>query len=182
MKIINTDFDGIFFIENEIFYDERWYFFEDFSEKSLKNFGIDFVLKQENISLSHKNVLRGMHFQKSFSQAKILKVLSGKILDICIDIRPKSLNFWKIFTYELTPDSPQIFIAKGFAHGFLSLENNTKISYKCDDFYNKNDESGFSPLSENILKILLKYGKREDFIISAKDKNLPDFTDFLKNF
>lgn len=181
MKIIKTDFDGIFFIEPQKFFDHRGYFYEDFSEKSLKNCGIDFVLKQENISLSVKNVFRGMHFQENFPQAKIVSVISGKILDICLDIRENSPTFWKIFFAELLPDSPQLFIARGFAHGFLSLEDNTKISYKCDEFYVPSADAGIFYDYLPIVWVLQKYVKIEDLILSEKDKNLPNFENFLKN-
>lgn len=181
MKIIKTDFDGIFFIEPQKFFDERGYLYEDFSEKKLKNFWIDFVLKQENISFSHKNVFRGMHFQWDFPQAKILSVISGKILDLSLDIRENSPTFWKIFATELTPDSPSLFISRGFAHGFLSLEDNTKITYKCDEFYIPSADAGIFYDYEPIVEILEKYVKIEDLILSEKDKNLPNFKNFSKN-
>lgn len=123
--------------------DKRGCFFENYNFNTFKEeTGISFNVVQENISFSKRNVLRGLHFQKGkYAQAKLISVIRGKILDIVVDIRPKSLNFGNWISYILDDiQNESIFVPAGFAHGFLALDNNTKISYKVDKTYKKDSE------------------------------------------
>lgn len=143
--------------------DERGEFYESFKETILKQYNIDFDMKQENTCISNKNVIRGFHYQEeSDSQAKLLQVLNGKILDIVIKLETR-----EIFKYMLdSKDKQLLYIPKGYAHGYGVLEDNTIVSYKTDNLYNKDSENGFNPYSLNI------DWEIESPIISEKDKNL----------
>ena len=142
MKVIKTKFDDILLFQPTIYQDSRGYFTESFNQRifnNLTNLSINFV--QDNHSLSKKNVLRGLHYQKSpCEQAKLLRVISGSIFDVVVDIRKNSKNFGKWLGFNLSSEnSLQLWIPRGYAHGFLSLENNTQVFYKTDNFYSKED-------------------------------------------
>jgi len=143
--------------------DDRGEIYESYKDILLKQYNIDFNMVQENTCISNKNVIRGFHFQKEpHSQAKLLQVLNGKILDIVINLETK-----QIFKYVLDSKEKQLlYIPKGYAHGYGILEDNTIVSYKIDNLYNKDSENGFNPYSLNI-----DWGIN-DPIISEKDKNL----------
>tara|TARA_B100001989_G_C24549207_1_gene473100 strand:+ start:2503 stop:3045 length:543 start_codon:yes stop_codon:yes gene_type:complete len=150
--------------------DSRGHFKETYLLNSkLNEFNLNYV--QENESTSKKNVFRGMHFQKGrYSQSKLLRVICGSILDVMFDLREKSPSFNKKLTIKLVPDEI-LFIPKGIAHGFLSLENNTTINYKCDQYYKPNFEFGFNPFKSN-LNINWPINTK-DIILSSRDKNFP---------
>lgn len=138
MKLKNTDFDDAFILEPSIHNDSRGYFYESFNQEVFCNKvrqRINFV--QDNHSLSNKNVLRGLHYQKPpFEQAKLVRVISGKIYDVIVDIRKNSPNYRRWQSFILSSDNRlQLWIPRGFAHGFLSLEENTQVVYKTDNFY-----------------------------------------------
>ena len=146
-----------------------------FSEVFLSNletpeFKIDFV--QENESISNFGVFRGMHLQKgNHSQSKLIRVVKGKVIDVVCDLRKSSSSFKKNIFIELYPNQ-LLFLPKGLAHGFLSLEEGTILNYKCDNYYNNNSESGFNLFSSNIeINFPLKI---DDIIMSNKDKSLPN--------
>ena len=172
MKFVNQNIDGLFVIELEKFNDSRGSFIEvwkkDQIQKKIKK-KINFI--QENISISKKNVFRGFHFQKyPYQQSKLLRVINGTIYDICIDIRKNSKTFLKVFEIKIkSSDNKILFIPKGIAHGFLSLENKTKISYLVDNKYSPSHEEGIIYNDRN-LKIN-KNLNNKNFIISKKDKN-----------
>ncbi len=143
MKIKRLLLSGVCLIKPEIYRDSRGYFFENFNQKKIfEKLKIKTKFVQDNRSFSKKNVLRGMHLQiGKHSQTKILNVLNGSILDVVIDLRPKSKTFKKWLKIKLNSKNKEfLFIPKGFAHGFLSLENNTEILYKTDNYYNKKSE------------------------------------------
>jgi dTDP-4-dehydrorhamnose 3,5-epimerase len=142
MQIIPTDFEGLFVIQPKCFEDARGYFFESYNENEFKKNGLDVKFVQDNQSLSQKGVLRGMHFQNPpFAQGKLVRVIKGAVLDVVIDIRKKSKTFGKHFSIELNEQNKtMLYIPEGFAHGFLTLENNTIFFYKCTNFYNKASE------------------------------------------
>jgi dTDP-4-dehydrorhamnose 3,5-epimerase len=176
MKIEETYLKGCYVITPDVFKDERGYFLESFNKKTFEKYtgkSDDFV--QDNQSKSSKGVLRGLHFQKGeFAQAKLVSVVKGKVLDVCVDIRQESKTFGKHFSIILDDkDHKQLYIPKGFAHGFIVLSNTAIFSYKCDNFYNKESEDGII-YNDDSLKIDWKL-KKEDFIISEKDKYLPTF-------
>lgn len=168
MKIKKTYIDNLFVLESTDFKDKRGYFFEnfrkDFHQKKLKT---EFV--QENESLSLKGVLRGLHFQKPpHEQAKLVRVVKGEILDVAVDLRPKSKTYLKHFSILINDQNKiQLFIPKGFAHGFVVLSDYAIVNYKVDNYYNKTSESGLL-YNDPLLKIDWKY-PNSSLIISEKD-------------
>ena len=143
MRIEKTILDGCLLIHDTFFADERGYFFESFNRKTfLDQTGIDVNFVQDNQSGSQKGVLRGLHFQLGeFAQAKLVRVLNGRVLDVAVDIRKESPTFGKHVAVELTGDSrTQFFVPRGFAHGFLVLSERANFFYKCDKYYNKSSE------------------------------------------
>lgn len=143
MEYIETDIKGVFIIEPRVFNDSRGYFFESWQKSSFEqNIGeIDFV--QDNESKSSYGVLRGLHYQKGeFSQAKLVRVIKGRVLDIAIDIRKSSPTFGKHIMVELSDENRrQLFIPRGFAHGFLVLSEEAVFTYKCDNLYAPQSEA-----------------------------------------
>lgn len=175
-----TFLNECFLITPEVFKDERGVFFENFNQKSfdeLMGHKINFV--QDNQSVSQKGVLRGLHFQTGkYAQAKLLRVINGKVLDVCVDLRIDSQTFGQHFSIILDgKENKQLFIPRGFAHGFLVLENGTIFNYKCDNYYSKNHESGiiFNDETLNIDWSL----PNEELVLSEKDKQLPTFKSLL---
>tara|TARA_B100000900_G_C20482046_1_gene675881 strand:- start:504 stop:1064 length:561 start_codon:yes stop_codon:yes gene_type:complete len=161
------------------FVDSRGYFFENFNKgKFEKQNGFSFDVIQENISFSKKNVLRGLHFQKgNHAQGKIITVYHGKILDVVVDIRPQSQNFGKWISYILDEESHEsIFIPAGFAHGFLTLNNFNKISYKVDQFYDKESEC---VIAWNDKQLNINWNIKNP-ILSEKDQNALSFENNYK--
>ncbi len=143
MKIIKTEIEGLFIIEPQVFKDSRGFFFESYSRRVLAGYGIDFDFVQDNHSRSVKGTVRGLHFQKNHPQDKIVRVISGEILDIAVDLRPDSPTFGKSQSFVLSSENYlQLFISKGFAHGFCVLGDSAEIIYKCSDFYYAEDEMG----------------------------------------
>ena len=142
MKVIKTEFEGLLIFEPEIYYDERGYFYELWRDEDYKRVGIQENFVQDNISMSYKNVLRGLHSQKG--QGQLVSVLSGSIFDVAVDMRPDSKTFHKHFTIELSGDNhKQLYMPPGFVHGFYVLSNQVVMSYKCTQYYNKSDEIKF---------------------------------------
>ena len=138
MEVIKTAIDGVLIIEPKVFGDHRGYFFESFNEREFAaKSGIDVHFVQDNESKSCYGVVRGLHFQKGeHAQAKLVRVISGKVLDVAVDIRPGSPTFGKHVAAELTAENHrQFFIPKGFAHGFVFLSPEAVFQYKCDEFY-----------------------------------------------
>lgn len=171
-----TKLKGCFILEPRVFEDSRGYFFESFNQNTFNNLigqNVNFV--QDNESFSSKGVLRGLHFQKGeHAQAKLARVIKGKVLDVAVDIRPDSLTFGEYVTVELSEENKtQLFIPRGFAHGFIVLSDAAIFSYKSDNFYNKASEGGIIYNDES-LNIDWQLNK-EEFIISEKDVLLPKF-------
>lgn len=174
MKAIETNLKGCFVIEPAIFEDSRGYFFESFNQKTFnKLVGIDVNFVQDNESFSSKGVLRGLHYQLGeYAQAKLVRVIKGSVLDVAVDLRKDSPSFGKHVAIELTEtNKKQLFIPRGFAHGFVTLEPDTIFSYKCDNFYNKASEGGIA-FNDSTLEIDWKFLENE-LIISDKDLLLP---------
>ena len=143
MNIISTKIEGVYLIKPKIFNDDRGSFFESFNMKVFQketNQKINFV--QDNQSVSSKNILRGLHFQKPpHAQAKLVRVIKGSVLDVVVDLRKKSKTYGKYILEELSEyNNHQLFLPKGMAHGFLTLEDNTIFTYKCSEFYCKEAE------------------------------------------
>ncbi len=174
MKGQKTDIEGLWILEPSIFRDHRGIFFESFNQNKFEEItGLKPIFVQDNHSLSYYGVLRGMHFQHgAFAQAKLVRVLSGKILDVVVDIRPNSPTFGKHFSIELSAENKrQFYIPKGFAHGFVTLTEYAEFAYKCDNFYSPKFEAG---LHHNDPALAIDWQIPHDrLVISAKDKTLP---------
>ena len=142
MEIIESDLKGLFIFKPKVFEDARGYFFESYNQNAFKEAGLNLNFVQDNQSLSQKGVLRGLHFQNSpHAQGTLVRVITGGVLDVAVDIRKKSPTYGKWFGLELTEKNKwMMYIPEGFAHGFLTLEDNTVFSYKCTNFYNKASE------------------------------------------
>ncbi len=167
---------GCFIITPKTYNDTRGVFSETFSTKEFqKNTGKQIIFVQDNQSTSKKNVVRGLHFQTGeHAQAKLVRVVAGSVLDVCVDLRQNSATFGKHFSIVLDDKKrQQLFIPRGFAHGFLALEEKTIVTYKCDNYYYKPAESGII-FSDKELNINWEIAT-ENIIISEKDKNLPTF-------
>ncbi|PCI07147.1 MAG: dTDP-4-dehydrorhamnose 3,5-epimerase [Flavobacteriaceae bacterium] len=178
MKVTETKLKGCFIIEPTIFGDERGYFFESFNKDKFKELtGVEIEFVQDNESYSTKGVLRGLHFQKGeFAQAKLVRVSQGAVLDIAVDIRKDSSTFGQYFSLELSAENKkQLFIPRGFAHGFIVLSDTVTFLYKCDNLYNKESEGGII-YNDPSLNIDWKLPKSE-FIISEKDTILPTLSE-----
>ena len=167
----NFEISGVKLFSIKSYKDNRGLFSEVFLSKlDYPEFKIEYV--QENESISNFGVFRGMHLQKgSHSQSKLIRVVKGKVIDVICDLRKSSPSFKKFFFIELNPNQ-LLFIPKGLAHGFLSLDEGTILNYKCDNFYNQRSESGFNLFKS---KVEINFPLEIDnLIISDKDKSLPD--------
>jgi len=182
MKIIKTDFPGLVIIQPKVFSDGRGYFFESYRLDTFLNSGIPFNPVQDNESKSAKCVIRGLHYQlEPYAQAKLIRVVTGKIYDVAVDLRKKSPTFGKWFGIELDSEKKtQFFISKGFAHGFSVLSDTAIIQYRCDNLYNPGAERGIS-INDPQLNIDWKLGGLNP-IISEKDLNHHDFNHAENNF
>ena len=182
MPFHKTDIPGLLVFEPLVFEDSRGYFFESYNEKIFREAGIDFRWVQDNQSSSVYGVIRGLHYQlPPFAQSKLIRVLRGKILDVVVDIRTGSPTFGKSYCKVLSAKNKrQLFIPKGFAHGFSVLSEKAEVLYKCDGFYNKESESGII-YNDPALNIDWQIPAK-DAIISDKDKTLPLFKDCKNSF
>ncbi|WP_242092389.1 dTDP-4-dehydrorhamnose 3,5-epimerase [Aestuariivivens sediminicola] len=182
MTVEETYIKGCYVITPKVFEDERGYFLESFNKNGFeKHTGLSIDFVQDNESKSSKGVLRGLHIQTGqYEQAKLVRVTKGKVMDVCVDLRSNSETFGKYFSIMLDDvHKQQLFIPKGFAHGFLVLEDNTIFNYKCDQFYNKASERG---VIYNDTTLNIDWGWPDDqLIISEKDMNLPGFEAFCRN-
>lgn len=174
MNAKKTGLKGCFVIEPRVFNDDRGYFFESYNKESFdKVVGSEVNFVQDNESYSTKGVLRGLHFQKGdYSQAKLVRVTQGKVLDVAVDLRPDSDTFLQVETVVLSSENKkQLFVPRGFAHGFIVLSDTVVFNYKCDNSYNKASEGGiiYNDPTLNIDWIL----NSDEFIVSEKDTILP---------
>ena len=170
----------VILITPKAFSDERGFFMESHKESEFKANGINFEFKQDNHSKSSKNVLRGLHYQlEPYAQGKLVRVITGKIFDVAVDIRKGSPTFGKWVSAELSEDNKKmLWIPPGFAHGFLSLEDNTNVLYKSTNEYNKESERG---ISWNDSEIDIKW-PFDNPLLSDKDKKHPVLKDADINF
>ena len=176
MKYLKTDFKGLYVIEPKLNIDDRGFFIENFRKDSFEhNIGYSINFCQYNIVSSNYFVLRGLHYQKDpFAQSKLISVSNGKILDIAVDLRKDSITYGKYFSIELSSNNQKtLYVPKGFAHGYLTLSENTIVSYKVDNYYNKDSERGIR-YDDKFLN--LNWGfENNKLIISEKDKSFPDY-------
>ncbi len=174
MNFIPTKLEGCFIIEPKIINDERGYFMESFNENTFqKGVGQSVHFVQDNQSFSTKGVLRGLHYQTGVhAQAKLVRVLSGEVLDVVVDIRPGSVTYGQYVSVLLSSENQkQFFIPRGFAHGFLVLSETATFFYKCDNFYNKESEGGVI-YNDLIVNIDWQF-PIDQLLISEKDLILP---------
>jgi dTDP-4-dehydrorhamnose 3,5-epimerase len=166
MQLKTTPLDGMLIVEPGIFGDERGYFMETHHLKRFQSADIDCVFVQDNLSFSKNNVLRGLHFQKTKPQAKLIQAITGGIFDVGVDLRPDSSTFGKWFGIVLSEENKrQIFVPEGFAHGFCVLSESAHVAYKCSNYYDPDDEGGLHWSDPDIaIDWPLK-----DPILSAKD-------------
>jgi dTDP-4-dehydrorhamnose 3,5-epimerase len=180
MEFIETLLPGCFIIKPKVFEDPRGYFFECYNEALFRKNGISTNFVQDNQSMSQKDVVRGLHFQAPpYAQGKLVRVLAGSVLDVVVDIRKELPTYGKYFALELSAENKiMLWVPEGFAHGFLTLEDNTVFHYKCTNFYNKVSEGG---ISWNDPNLAINWGTGNP-ILSEKDKTLSAFRDFVSPF
>ncbi len=182
-EVDGVEIEGLKVIEPSVFGDERGYFMEVYNYNDFAAAGIDCTFVQDNQSSSKKGVLRGLHFQINYPQDKLVRVVSGEVFDVAVDLREGSRTYGKWYGVRLSAENKkQFFIPKNFAHGFIVLSDNAEFSYKCTDFYHPNDEGGLLwsdpeigvdwPMPEGMT--------REDLIISDKDTKWNGISDYKK--
>ena len=180
LKFSRTEIDGVYIIEPKVFGDERGYFMETYNENDFLEYGLDIKFVQDNQSASKKGVLRGLHFQKRFPQTKLVRVLSGEVFDVAVDLRNDSSTYGKWVGVVLSAENKkQFLIPKGFAHGFLVLSDFAEFAYKCDDFYHPEDEGG---ILFNDADIGITWPNVGELILSEKDKRNPLLKDCKQKF
>ena len=181
MEVIKTAIEGLVIIEPKVFGDARGYFFESFSQREFeeKVRKINFV--QDNESMSSYGVMRGLHFQRPpFTQSKLVRCVKGRVLDVAVDIRKGSPTYGQHVAVELTEDNHrQFFVPRGFAHGFVALEDNTIFQYKCDNYYKKEQEGSFKWDSIGIP--WNNYINLNNIVLSEKDTKAPHFKDVFED-
>ena len=179
MNIVETEIKGVFIIEPKVFGDDRGYFFESFSQREFESVIGPVTFVQDNQSKSSYGVVRGLHFQKPpHAQAKLVRVVKGKVLDVAVDLRKDSPTFGKYMAVELSDENHrQVFIPKGFAHGFSVLSEEAVFQYKCDEYYAPESEAAIA-WDDQDLNIDWKV-PAEDVVLSAKDRNHPSLNDYI---
>jgi dTDP-4-dehydrorhamnose 3,5-epimerase len=178
MKINRLGIEGLLLIESDVFTDERGYFLELFNEKRFTELGLPAEFAQDNLSVSKKNVIRGLHFQEEpHAQGKLVRVLRGAALDVAVDIRKNSPTLGKHESVMLTESNNHIlWIPPGFAHGFAALDDNTVFHYKCTSLYNKAAESG---IRYDDKELAINWNVKSP-VVSTKDLELISFADYKK--
>lgn len=167
-----TEIDGVYIITPKVFGDSRGYFMETYNKKDFDEAGLVYDFVQDNQSKSHKGVLRGLHFQKKHPQAKLVRVTSGKVFDVAVDLRKGSKTYGKWVGVILSDENKAMFmIPRGFAHGFLVLSDTAEFVYKCDEFYHPEDEGGIMYNDKDVNIIWPEIDKEIE--LSAKDKLHP---------
>ncbi|MGN1373578.1 MAG: dTDP-4-dehydrorhamnose 3,5-epimerase [Candidatus Coproplasma sp.] len=172
MNFIKTEIDGVYVIEPKVFGDNRGYFMETYNERDFKENGLNYDFVQDNQSKSKRGVLRGLHFQKTFPQAKLVRVIEGEVFDVAVDLRANSPTYGKYVGVILSGDNKKMFmIPRGFAHGFVVLSESATFTYKCDEFYHPEDEGG---IMWNDPDVNIEWPQIEgEILLSEKDKKHP---------
>ncbi|MBF0596857.1 dTDP-4-dehydrorhamnose 3,5-epimerase [Faecalibacter rhinopitheci] len=183
MNAIETKLKGCFILEPTVFEDERGYFFESYNEHKMEQIlGYKPTFVQDNQSKSSFGVVRGLHMQSGeFSQAKLVRAIEGTVIDVAVDVRPDSPTFGQSVAVELSAENKrQLFIPRGFLHGFSVISDTATFFYKCDNGYNKASENGVTPLDESLA---IDWGISVDqMILSEKDQEAQSFETFKLNF
>jgi len=179
MNTIATAIEGLLILQPKVFADERGYFLETYHALRYRDAGIETRFVQDNCSFSKKNVLRGLHFQISQPQAKLVQAISGEIFDVAVDIRPDSATFGKWSGVVLSEENKrQLLVPEGFAHGFCVLSETARVAYKCSTFYNPGDEGGIRWSDPDIgIDWPVK-----DPILSEKDRILPRLSEITQTY
>lgn len=184
-KKVETGIKDLIVIEPTVFGDDRGFFMESYSKKDFSEIGMDIEFVQDNHSKSKKGVLRGLHFQTQHVQGKLVRVTAGAVLDVAVDLRKNSPTFGKHYLVELSVDNKKMFyIPPGFAHGFLTLEDNTEFQYKCTDYYAPEFDSGvlWNDSDIGIDWNFEKYGlSTEAILLSDKDKKQQTLQEFVQS-
>lgn len=178
-NFIKTEIQGVYIIETLAFEDNRGYFMETYNYNDFKAAGLDMIFVQDNQSSSRRGVLRGLHFQKTHPQGKLVRVIRGEVFDVAVDIRKNSKTFKKWTGVLLSEKNKrQFYIPEGFAHGFLVLSDEAEFCYKCTDFYHPEDEGGIAWDDEDIgIEWPMEYIK--ELILSEKDRNRKKLSEIL---
>ncbi|TWJ00069.1 dTDP-4-dehydrorhamnose 3,5-epimerase [Mucilaginibacter frigoritolerans] len=182
MKITKTAIEGLLIVEPRIFNDDRGYFYESYNKNKFVEAGINVDFVQDNQSFSHKGAVRGLHGQADpFAQGKLVRVISGRVLDVAVDIRKNSATYGKHISVELSGENKLLFwIPRGFLHGFATLEDNTIFTYKVNNLYDKESEIG---VIWNDADLGIDWGiSKNEILLSPKDEVLPAFKDFVSPF
>ena len=177
MDVIKTAIEGCLLLKPKLVTDSRGYFMESYNERSFDAaVGTEVRFVQDNQSYSQRGVVRGLHYQTgAFAQAKLVRVIQGEVLDVAVDIRPGSHTFGRHVSVVLSADNNlQLFIPRGFAHGFAVLSDNAIFAYKCDNFYNRDSEGG---VRYDDKELGIDWQLDKNLIVSEKDLMLPDFKD-----
>lgn len=182
MKVSKINIEGLLIIEPRIFNDDRGYFYESYNKVKFTEAGIAADFIQDNQSFSQKGAVRGLHGQANpFAQAKLVRVIKGRVLDVAVDIRKNSPTFGQHFSIELNEENKlQFYIPAGFLHGFATLEDDTIFTYKVNNYYDKASEIG---VLWNDATLSIDWGiKTDEVLLSAKDELLPRFNEFNSPF
>lgn len=180
IKVENCGIEGLYVIEPKVFFDSRGYFTETYNQNEFEEAGLNMRFVQDNQSMSSRGVLRGLHFQKTHPQGKLVRVLQGEVYDVAVDLRENSKTFGKYFGLVLSDENrKQFYIPEGFAHGFLVLSETAIFAYKCTDFYCADDEGGLL-YNDPDVNIEWPVKDLEELIISDKDKLWPTIKDVFK--
>ena len=181
MKVIKTKLEGVVIIEPQVFFDDRGYFFESFSQQRFNEQVAPITFVQDNESKSSYGVLRGLHFQKPpFAQSKLVRVVKGKVLDVAVDLRKDSPTFGQYESVVLSEENKrQFFIPQGFAHGFAVLSEEAIFQYKCDNYYAPQSEG--SVRWNNPTRAIDWQLPEKDIILSAKDEKAPLLSQLIGN-
>jgi dTDP-4-dehydrorhamnose 3,5-epimerase len=179
---IETPIDDLYVIEPTVFGDDRGFFMESYNKREFAEIGMDMDFVQDNHSKSKKGVLRGLHFQTKHSQGKLVRVIKGSVWDVAVDLREGSSTFGEWYGVLLTAENKKMFyIPEGFAHGFITLEDETEFMYKCTNFYYPEYDAGiiWNDSDIGIEWPLEEYGiKEENLLLSDKDKELPTLEEY----
>lgn len=167
-KFNETEIEGVYIIDVKSFGDNRGYFMETYKESDFAAHGLNYKFVQDNQSSSRKGVLRGLHFQKTYPQAKLVRVISGEVFDVAVDLRKNSKTYGKWVGVLLTGENKrQFMIPRGFAHGFVVVSDYAEFAYKCDEFYHPEDEGG---IMWNDPDIGIDWPEVGEIVLSEKDK------------
>ena len=179
-NFVETDIKGVYIIETKVYGDNRGYFMETYKKSDFDEAGLKYNFVQDNQSSSRQGVLRGLHFQKTFPQAKLVRVLSGEVFDVAVDLRKDSETYGKWVGVLLSAENKkQFMIPRGFAHGFLVISDYAEFAYKCDEVYHPEDEGG---LIWNDPDVAVEWPDIVDIILSDKDRNNPTLAESRVKF